>query len=120
MTARASGYALWAACNLYTRESSQRAQVEGLLREERLVAAYEILDLFLELLSQRLPVLEKAKCVQRRGTLGHPCVASRLRTRGAFAPHATRATSHAPLQRAARRDARGGHERPLHVCAHKP
>ncbi len=38
-------------------------QVEGLMREERLVCAYEILDLFLQLLVQRLAVLEKAKCV---------------------------------------------------------
>jgi hypothetical protein len=44
-------------------------QVEGLMREERLVCAYEILDLFLQLLVQRLAVLEKAKCVVSRTRL---------------------------------------------------
>jgi hypothetical protein len=36
-------------------------QVEGLLREERLVAAFEILDLFLELVTQRMAFLERAR-----------------------------------------------------------
>ena len=49
---------------------SARIKVEGLLREERLVAAYEILDLFLELITQRMAVLERAKCVRKRKRRG--------------------------------------------------
>ena len=44
------------------KHDSARIREEAVLREERLLAAWELLSLFLELLSQRLSNLERSRC----------------------------------------------------------
>ena len=60
------------------------------MREERLVCAYEILDLFSELLLQRLPVMEKARRVPT-----HPQRTRAAHPRAPLLTPAPRAASHA-------------------------